>query len=76
MGKLNVDENPGIASRYGVTSIPTLIFFKDGEARDHMIGVLGRKCQKSDRRQIKRSYGIEEVTKVTKVSCISVFDRF
>ena len=39
IGKLNVDENPGIASRYGVTSIPTLIFFKDGEARDHMIGV-------------------------------------
>ncbi len=39
IGKLNVDENPGIASRYGVTSIPTLIFFKDGEARDQMIGV-------------------------------------
>lgn len=39
IGKLNVDENPGIASRYGVTSIPTLIFFKEGEARDQMIGV-------------------------------------
>ena len=39
VGKLNVDENPGIASRYGVTSIPTLIFFKDGEVRDQMIGV-------------------------------------
>ncbi len=61
-------------SRYGVTSIPTLIFSKDGEARDHMIGVLAGNA-KSDRRQIKRSYGIEEVTKVTKVSCISV-DRF
>ena len=39
IGKLNVDENSGVASRYGVTSIPTLIFFKDGEAKDQMIGV-------------------------------------
>jgi thioredoxin 1 len=39
VGKLNVDENPSIASRYGVTSIPTLLFFKDGEAKDQMIGV-------------------------------------
>jgi thioredoxin 1 len=39
VGKLNVDENPVIASRYGVTSIPTLLFFKNGEAVDQMIGV-------------------------------------
>ena len=39
IGKLNVDESPSIASRYGVTSIPTLIFFKGGEARDQMVGV-------------------------------------
>lgn len=39
IGKLNVDENSGVASRYGVTSIPTLIFFKDGEVKDQMIGV-------------------------------------
>ena len=39
IGKLNVDENPGIASRYGVTSIPTLLFFKDGDVKDQMIGV-------------------------------------
>ena len=39
IGKLNVDENSGIASRYGVTSIPTLIFFKNGEVQDQMVGV-------------------------------------
>ncbi len=39
VGKLNVDENPVIASRYGVTSIPTLLFFKNGETVDQMIGV-------------------------------------
>lgn len=39
IGKLNIDENPVIASRYGVTSIPTLLFFKNGEAVDQMIGV-------------------------------------
>jgi len=40
VSKLNVDENSGIASRYGVTSIPTLIFFnKSGEVKDQMIGV-------------------------------------
>ena len=37
--QLNVDENPNIASRYGVTSIPTLFFFKNGEAKDQMVGV-------------------------------------
>lgn len=39
VGKLNVDENPVIARKYGVTSIPTLLFFKGGEVVDHMIGV-------------------------------------
>ena len=39
IGKLNVDENPATASRYGITSIPTLLFMKDGEVKDQMIGV-------------------------------------
>lgn len=39
VGKLNVDENPVIARKYGVTSIPTLLFFKGGEVVDHMIGI-------------------------------------
>lgn len=39
VGKLNVDENPMTARKYGVTSIPTLLFFKGGEVVDQMIGV-------------------------------------
>ena len=39
IGKLNVDENPSIASRYGITSIPTLLFFKSGDVKDQMVGV-------------------------------------
>ncbi len=39
IGKLNVDENPGVAMKYGVRSIPTLLFIKNGEVVDKQIGV-------------------------------------
>jgi thioredoxin 1 len=38
VGKLNVDENPRIASRYGVMSIPTLLIFKNGQVVDQIVG--------------------------------------
>ncbi|HVT05614.1 MAG TPA: thioredoxin [Thermoanaerobaculia bacterium] len=41
-GKLNVDENQPIGSRYGVSSIPTLIFFKRGEEKGRLVGGVGR----------------------------------
>jgi thioredoxin 1 len=37
--KLNVDENPQTAIRYGVTALPTMILFKDGEPVHQMRGV-------------------------------------
>ncbi len=37
--KLNVDDAPDIAARYGVMSIPTLIVFKDGQAAGRTVGV-------------------------------------
>lgn len=39
VGKLNVDENQAIASRYGIMSIPTLAIFKNGEVVEQMIGL-------------------------------------
>ena len=40
VGKLDVDAYEGIGAQYGIRSIPTLIFFKDGEAVDRLTGVV------------------------------------
>jgi thioredoxin 1 len=39
VGKLNVDEHPAIAAKYGVRSIPTVILFARGAVQDTVIGV-------------------------------------
>lgn len=38
VGKLNVDENPEACEEYGVMSIPTMLFFKNGELVDRHVG--------------------------------------
>lgn len=40
IGKLNVDENPGVASQYGIRSIPTLLVFKGGQVVDKIVGAV------------------------------------
>jgi thioredoxin 2 len=40
IAKLNVDENPQTASRYSIQSIPTMLFFKNGELTNTLIGAL------------------------------------
>ncbi|MFA6992120.1 MAG: thioredoxin [Candidatus Gracilibacteria bacterium] len=38
VGKLNVDEAVNVAGKYGIQSIPTLMFFKDGKVIDMLLG--------------------------------------
>lgn len=42
MVKLNVDEGTKIAAQYGITAIPTLVFFKGGKEAGRMVGVVSR----------------------------------
>ena len=37
--KLNVDENPGIAGKYGITGIPTVMVFRNGQVDKQFVGV-------------------------------------
>jgi len=39
VGKVNVDENPKVAAKYGIRGIPTLLFFKDGAVKEQIVGV-------------------------------------
>ena len=40
--KVNIDDNPGYASRYGVLSIPTVILFENGEPQETIVGARPR----------------------------------
>jgi thioredoxin 1 len=39
IGKLNIDDSPGTAQRFGISSIPTLLVFKGGEVAESFVGV-------------------------------------
>lgn len=40
LAKVNVDEQPGLAARYGIRSIPTILFMKGGEVKETIIGAV------------------------------------
>ena len=40
VGKLNVDNNPDVSVKYGITSIPAILFIKNGEVVDKQIGAV------------------------------------
>ena len=40
--KVNVDENPTLAQRYNIQSIPTLLYFAGGEVRDRTMGAVSK----------------------------------
>jgi thioredoxin len=42
--KVNVDSNPNLAARFGIQSIPTLLYFADGKVMHQTVGVMGKKA--------------------------------
>ncbi len=42
VGKVDVDNNPEIASRFGIRSIPTILIFKDGQVVEQIVGVASK----------------------------------
>jgi thioredoxin len=42
IAKMNVDDNPAVAQKFGITSIPTLLMFKDGRMVDRIVGAMPR----------------------------------
>ncbi len=51
--KVNIDEEPGLASRYGVMSIPTIVLFKDGKPAAAALGA-------QPKRTLERALGLAE----------------
>jgi thioredoxin 1 len=43
IAKVNVDENQGLSSKYGIRAIPTLLFFKDGAVREQIVGMMSKR---------------------------------
>jgi thioredoxin 1 len=42
VAKVNVDESPNLAARFGIQSIPTLLFFAGGQLRDQTVGAVSK----------------------------------
>ena len=40
VGKMDIDNNPNVAMKYGIRSIPTLLTFKDGKVVDQIVGAV------------------------------------
>jgi len=54
VGKVNVDNNPGISMKFGIRNIPALLFFKNGEIVDKQIGAVPKSvlAQKLDKQLV------------------------
>ena len=51
VGKCNLDDGQALAAKYGIRSIPTLLFFKDGEVKDQIVGAAVTQSQIAEKLQ-------------------------
>jgi thioredoxin 1 len=47
IGKVNIDEHQQLAINYGINSIPTLLFFKNGQVADQVVGMKSKRDLKA-----------------------------
>jgi thioredoxin 1 len=47
VGKVNVDENQGLAAKFGIRGIPTLLLFKDGQVVEQIVGLRSKRDLKA-----------------------------
>ena len=57
IGRLNVDKNDLATSEYGIVELPTLLFFKNGQVVDHIIGAVPKKELRDKVKAIFEPYG-------------------
>jgi thioredoxin 1 len=43
IGKVNVDDNQDLATRFGIRAVPTLLLFQGGQVKETMVGMTGKK---------------------------------
>ena len=48
MGKVNIDEQQSLATRFGVRAIPTLLIFKDGQVAEQIVGMRSKRDLKAN----------------------------
>jgi thioredoxin 1 len=53
--KCNTDENPRVATRFGITAIPTILFFSHGKMIDRVVGAYGKEAMKA---KINRAFSL------------------
>ena len=51
-GKVNIDEHQGLAAEYGISSIPTLLVFKNGQVANQMVGLRSKRDLKASLDQV------------------------